>query len=135
MRMMLYLIPMSRPSITTTPGGPAVVHSSDFTPVTAAKPAAAGEILSVFVADLGPVRPDVHPGTPFPASPLAVVNSPVAVSLNGASTEVIGAVGFPGSTNGYQVNFRVPADAARGTASLQVSAAWVASSPVNIVIQ
>src|SRR5205823_4002205 len=39
----LHVIPMSTPQIITTASGPAVVHSSDFSPVTASKPAVAGE--------------------------------------------------------------------------------------------
>ena len=39
-----YLIPTERPEIVTSSGGPAVFHS-DLTPVTAAKPAKAGETL------------------------------------------------------------------------------------------
>jgi hypothetical protein len=131
----LYLIPMSRPTIITTSNGPAVVHSNDFTPVTAANPAKAGEILSLLATDLGPVRPSVDPGKPFPTSPLAVVNSPVDVTVSGTSAEVIGTAGYPGSTNSYQVNFRVPPDAARGTASLQLTVAWIPSAPVSIAIQ
>src|SRR5574337_1612411 len=40
-------------------------------------PAAAGEVLSLFARGLGPVKPGVDPGQPFPSSPLATVNSPV----------------------------------------------------------
>ena len=46
-RYVLQVIPMSAPQIAATPGGPAVAHSSDFSLVTASKPAAAGEILSL----------------------------------------------------------------------------------------
>lgn len=129
------LIPMTRPEIVTTPNGPAVTHSSDFTPVTTSKPAAAGEILSLFATGLGPTRPGVDPGQPFPSSPPAAVNSPVDVKVNGKSAEVLAAVGFPGAVNGYQVNFRVPADAAKGVATVQVSAAWIAGPSVNVPIQ
>ena len=76
-RFVLHVIPMSAPQIVATPSGPAVTHSSDFSFVTASKPAAAGEILSVFLTGLGPTRPGVDPGTPFPTSPLDAVNSPV----------------------------------------------------------
>jgi uncharacterized protein (TIGR03437 family) len=37
--------------------GPAVTHSTDFTLVSPSKPAAAGEILSLFATGLGPVVP------------------------------------------------------------------------------
>jgi hypothetical protein len=129
------LFPMSRPEITQTLIGPAVSHSSDFVLVTASRPAAPGEILSLFATGLGPTRPGVDPGTPFPATPLAPVNSPVEVLVNGRPAEVLSAVGFPGAVDGYQVNFRVPPDAARGVATVQVSAAWIAGAAVNITIQ
>ena len=135
LRFVLQVIPMFRPEVVSTPGGSAVTHSSDFSPVTASKPAAAGEILSLFATGLGPTKPGVDPGTPFPASPLAAVNSPVEVRVNGKSAEVTAAVGFPGAVDGYQVNFRVPPDAAKGTATIQVSAAWIAGPAVSIVIQ
>lgn len=135
MRTVLYVIPMYRPEIAVTPTGPAVVHSSDFTLVTPAKPARAGEILTIFARGLGPTGAKIDPGAPFPADPLANVNGPVEVTVNGASVEALGAVGYPGTTDAYQVNFRVPADAAKGTASLQLSVAWISSAPVSFALQ
>lgn len=129
------LIPLSTPQIVITPGGPAVTHSNDFALVSASRPAAAGEVLSLFATGLGPTRPGVDPGKPFPASPLAAVNSPVEVTVNGRAAEVLAAVGYPGAVDGYQVNFRVPPDAAKGTATVQVSAAFIAGSEVRITIQ
>jgi uncharacterized protein (TIGR03437 family) len=131
----LHVIPMSVPQIVTTAAGPAVTHSGDFTPVTASKPAAAGEILSIFATGLGPTSPGVNPGQPFPGGPLLAANSPVEVMVNGKSAEVLTAVGFPGSVDSYQVNFRVPPETAKGAAAIQVSAAWVASAPVSIAVQ
>ncbi len=131
----LHVIPMSRPEVVITPNGPAVSHSNDFALVSTSRPAAAGEILSAFVTGLGPTVPGVDPGSPFPASPLAAVNSPVEVTVNGRPAEVLAAVGYPGTTDNYQVNFRVPTDTAKGTATVQVSAAWIAGSEVRIAIQ
>jgi uncharacterized protein (TIGR03437 family) len=128
-RWVLTVIPMFRPEVV------AVTHSADFSLVTAAKPAAAGEILSLFATGLGPVNGGGDPGQPFPASPLAEVNSPVALTVNGKAAEVLSAVGYPGATDGYQVNFRMPSDAAKGVAGIQVSAAWIAGTPVNIAVQ
>jgi len=130
----LHVIPMSRPEILSTPTGPAVTHSSDFSPVTASRPARRGEILSLFATGLGPTRPGVDPGQPFPANPLAAVNSPVEVTVNGKPAEVTGAAGFAGSVDGYQVNFRIPADSALGLATIQLSAAWIAGPEVRIAI-
>jgi hypothetical protein len=134
-RWVLTVIPMFRPEIVATAAGPAVTHSGDFSLVAASKPAAAGEVLSVFMTGLGPVRPGVDPGQPFPSSPLAAVNSPVEVTVNGKPAEVLGAVGYPGAVDSYQVNFRMPSDAAKGVATIQVSAAWIAGTPVNIAVQ
>jgi uncharacterized protein (TIGR03437 family) len=134
-RWVLHVIPMLRPEISVTSTGPAVTHSSDFSVVTASKPANAGEVLSLFATGLGPTRPGVDPGQPFPATPLALVNSPVEVTVNGKSAEVLGAAGYPGSVDGYQVNFRLPPDTLRGSASIQISAAWISSVPVQIPVQ
>jgi hypothetical protein len=73
-------------------------------------------------------------GQPFPASPLQVVNSPVEVLVNGKDAEVLAATGYPGAADGYQVNFRVPADAS-GTVTIQVSAAWIPGNLVSIPVQ
>jgi uncharacterized protein (TIGR03437 family) len=134
-RLIAHLIPMSRPEVTMLPSGPAIAHSSDFSPVSAGKPAAPGEILSLIATGLGPVAPRVDPGQPFPSSPLAAVNSPVEVTVNGKAAEVLGAVGYPGGVDAYQVNFRVPADTARGQANVQVTAAWISGAAVSIRVQ
>jgi uncharacterized protein (TIGR03437 family) len=126
---------MESPDIAMLPAGPAITHSSDFSLVSASKPAAAGEILSLFARGLGPVNPGVDPGQPFPSSPLAAVNSPVDVTANGKIAEVLSAVGFPGAVDGYQVNFRMPPDTAKGPANIQVSAAWIAGAAVSIPVQ
>ncbi len=134
-RFFLHVIPMTTPQIATTAGGPAVTHSSDLTLVTASKPAAAGELLSLFATGLGPTNPGVDPGQPFPSSPASAVNSPVDVTVNGESAQVMGAVGYPGAVDGYQVDFQMPTDTAKGMAAIQVSSAWVASTAVNIKVR
>jgi hypothetical protein len=134
-RYVLHLIPMFVPQIAVTGLGPAVAHSKDFTLVSPSSPATAGEVLALFVSGLGPTRPGVDPGQPFLRSPLAAVNSPVGITVNGKEAEVLAAVGYPGATDGYQVNFRIPSDVAKGMNAIQLSAAWVAGPPVSIPIQ
>ena len=130
----LHLIPPAVPQIVVTPNGPAITHSTDFSLVNASKPAAAGEILSLFATGMGPVTGAVT-GLPFPSSPAAAVNSPVQVLVNGSATEVISAVGYPGAVDGYQVNFRLPANVVKGSATIQVSSAWIPSAPVTIPVE
>jgi hypothetical protein len=134
-RFVLRVIPMEVPQIVVTASGPAVVHSSDFSLVTPSKPAAAGELLSLNATGLCPVNASVEPGQQFPSNPPAAVSSPVSVSVTGENSQVLSAVGYPGTTDGFQVNFRVPSDVAKGVATIQVSAAWIASATVNINVQ
>jgi hypothetical protein len=134
-RYVLHLIPIEVPEIAASAGTPAVAHATDFSLVTASHPAAAGEILALYASGLGPTRPGVDPGKPFPSTVRAIVSSPVEVTVNGKSAEVLAAVGYPGGVNGYQVNFRVPSEIAKGAATVQISAAWVTSAPVSIPIQ
>lgn len=131
----LHLIPMFRPAIVLLPDGPAVVHATDSSLVTAVNPAKAGEALSLYATGLGPIRSAVDPGQPFPASPPGVVNSPVTVTVNGAEAEVLYAGGYPGSVDGYQVNFRLPSNITPGSGTIQLGAAWIQSPVVRIAVR
>ncbi len=128
------LIPMSRPEIGATAAGPAIFHA-DFSPVTAAKPAKSGEVLIVRASGLGPTRPGVDPGKPFPTDTPQDVNSPVDVRVNGNPVDVIAKIGWPGMLDTYRVDFRVPDGIAAGTAAIQLTAAWIAGPSVNIPTQ
>jgi uncharacterized protein (TIGR03437 family) len=55
--------------------------------------------------------------------------------VNGNVAEVLSATGYPGSTDGYQINFRLPPGTTKGTATILVSAAWIAGPPVSIPVQ
>ena len=131
----LDLTPQSFPEVVVRAGWPSVFHSGNSSLVTNQNPASAGEILSLFVTGLGPTSPGVDPGQPFPTTPPSVVNSPVGVTVNGKSAEVIAAVGFPGAVDGYQVKFQLPSDTAKGIAIVQVTAAWIAGPAVGILVQ
>lgn len=133
-RFILHIIPMTVPQIVITTNGPAIAHSNDFSLVNASKPATAGEILSLVATGLGPVR-GVVTDQPFPSNPAAPVNSPVQVIVNGNPAEVVGAVGYPGAVDGYQVNFRLPADTAKGLAVIEITAAWIPGATVSILVQ
>jgi hypothetical protein len=130
-RFIVHLIPMFRPEIAASAEGPAVYHA-DFTLVTPATPARAGEILILRLTGLGPTRPGVDPGQAFPADPVQEVNSPVEAAVNGKPAEVLNKVGWPGTVGNYRVDLRVPDVTADGMASIQITAAWIAGSEVRI---
>jgi len=107
-------------------------------PVTVENPACAGELLMMSVSGLGPVRPNLDPGKPFP--PLAeakvhAVNSPADITVNGKAAQVVSALGWPGMNNVYRVDFRVPEGTAAGTATLGLSVAWINGPEVKIPVR
>jgi uncharacterized protein (TIGR03437 family) len=125
---------MSTPQIVAAASGPAVFHA-DFSAVTTIRPAKAGEVLIVRATGLGPTRPGIDPGQPFPLNAEQEVNSPVDVTVNGQTAEVINKIGWPGLVDTYRVDFRLPDATATGMAAIQLTAAWIAGSTVNIPIQ
>jgi len=134
-KLVIELIPLKTPEILSLAAGPEIVHSADYSPVSATKPAHAGEVLTLFASGLGPTRPGVDPGEPFTASPSQTVSSPIDVLVNGKAGEVLFAGGYPGTVDSYQVNFRVPNDVTSGQASVQLSSAWVVGAEVKISVQ
>jgi uncharacterized protein (TIGR03437 family) len=113
------------------------MHGADFSPVTAAKPARAGETLILRAKGLGPTRPNlVPPGhVTFGSDPVEEVNSPVEVTVGGKGAELLNKIGWPGTYDLYRVDVRVPAGIAPGMAALQLTAAWIKGPEVNIPVQ
>jgi len=136
-RFILRLYPKYRPAVDITADGPAVFRAADFSPVTAVSPARGGEILTLAARNLGPVRPELLPpgSRVFKAEPVEVVNSPVEVTVNGKEAEVINKIGWPGTYDLYRVDFRVPSVLPPGTATLQLTAAWIPGPEVKIAVQ
>jgi uncharacterized protein (TIGR03437 family) len=69
---------------------------------------------------------------------IVVVNDqPVTGTLTGqwSNAEVVNGIGWPGLVGTYRVDFRVPGDVAAGTASMQLSAAWIDGPQVQIAVQ
>lgn len=131
-----YLYPGIRPGVQMLASGPAIFHE-DWTPVNAANPARPGELLIAGAVGLGPVKPnlDIPPGAvPFTASPLQEVNSPVSLTVNGREVPVLNKVGWPGQTGLYRVDFQMPADAAPGSAAVQLTSMWVSGPAVSIPV-
>ncbi len=136
-RTIFYLYPKYRPAVDVTPDGPAVFRAADFSPVTATRPARAGEVLMIRARNLGPTRPELlPPGTrPFKADPVEMVNSPIGVTVNGKEAEVVNQIGWPGTYDLYRVDFRVPSGLPPGMATIQLTAAWIPSPEFRIPVQ
>jgi len=128
------LIPMFRPEIISSASGPTVFHA-DLSPVSSTRPARAGEILIVRVTGLGPTRPGLPPGTAFPGDPVQEVNSPVEVTVNGNAAEVLNKIGWPGTTDTYRVDIRVPDGTAPGPAKVQLTAGFIPGREVSLPVQ
>jgi len=116
-----YLIPWRTPEIE------AVFHA-DLTPVSASKPARAGETLVLRATGLGPTRPETSPGQAYPAEPFARVNSPVTAIVNGQKVAVVNALGWPGEIDRYRVDVILPAAVEPGQMRLSLEAAWIPGS-------
>jgi len=135
MRGTFYIYPASRPAVQMTSSGPAIVHQ-DYSPVTTTNPAHPGELLIVAATGLGPVKPGILPAgvAPFSGPPYQEVSAPVTVLFNGNEVPVTTKVGWPGQKNVYWVDFPVPSDAATGTATLQLTAAWIPGPAVSVPV-
>jgi uncharacterized protein (TIGR03437 family) len=106
-------------------GTPAVFHIYDESVVTRSNPAAAGEIVSALVRNLGPTKPALEYGQAFSRAPSNRVNSPVEVRVNGVATDVTYAAGHPGSVNVYDLEFLIPKSTPSGLAAVQVFVGYV----------
>jgi uncharacterized protein (TIGR03437 family) len=137
-KLIIHLIPRARPEIRATAAGPAVFHARDFSLVTAENPARAGEWLVLSATNLGPVRPGLEPGQPFPVwepGKEHLVNSPLEITVNGNSAEFTNAMGWPGQTNAYRIDVRLPNDTPPGMATLDLKLAWISAPEVKIPVR
>lgn len=121
--------------------GPADVFHLNYTYVTAANPAVAGETLFFYATGLGATTPSVPDGAAAPSSPLAQVNDPylevdIFDSSGNDTTVTIGnAALVPTLAGVYQINFKVPSGIASGIAYLDVGTTDGYTSEAKIYIQ
>jgi uncharacterized protein (TIGR03437 family) len=112
-----------------------MVFHSDFTPVTAASPAHAGESLIVQALNLGLVVPSVNPGAAFTDTPYSIIAAPVEVVLAGQSIDTFNQIGWPGLVSTYRVDFVAPAGTASGNLDLQLRVSGIAGPTVKIPVK
>jgi uncharacterized protein (TIGR03437 family) len=107
-------------------GEPILVHSADWTLVSAASPARAGEYVILFLTGLGAVTPAISAGQPGGDNgrygPLNQLPSGAATVTFGGKPAPISFAGLaPGFVGLYQINFQTPSDIPTGTFPLTVS--------------
>lgn len=100
-------------------------------------PAAAGDIVVIYCTGLGATVPTAPTGRPAPSNPPATVINPVAVTVGGIVAADVQFAGLtPGLVGLYQVNVRIPAGVAAGSAvPLVISQNSVPSNTVTIAIR
>jgi uncharacterized protein (TIGR03437 family) len=135
-----YLGATSPGVFTVPPGGifsGAIQHATDFSLVTTASPAKAGETVVAYCTGLGAVTPAVTAGAAAPSSPAAQVPAGlVAVAITDSQgnyfqlpqTSVL-FTGLTPTVGGlYQVNFVVPSGMASGNAVLEIDTGYTDSA-------
>jgi uncharacterized protein (TIGR03437 family) len=125
-----------QPGVYTSDGTQAiVVHNTDYSLATAARPLERDEYAFLYVSGLGAVTNAPADGAGGPVSPPATAMADVRVTLGGLRCEVQFAGLAPGFAGVYQVNFRVPVGAAGGAQDIVVSANGVASPSVRVSVR
>jgi uncharacterized protein (TIGR03437 family) len=107
---------------------------ADWNPVTAAHPAKRGARVIAMATDLGPTRPEMAPGDPFPREPLAETLVRLVVTVDGTSAPVVAQLGSPGEVNVYRFDFIVPKTARAGAAKVKITAAGAESPAAEIPV-
>lgn len=116
-------------------GDGATLHA-DYSVVSQANPALAGETVQVFLTGLGAVSPTVQDGAAAPGkAPFAQVLAPLAVYVGGLPVTNIQFKGLaPGLAALYQLNIQIPVNVGPGPQSLAVQTADGYTDMVNLWI-
>jgi uncharacterized protein (TIGR03437 family) len=117
-------------------GAAIVTHGSDGSLVTAANPAARGEILVVYGTGFGPVTNTPATGSPSPSGPLAISTADTMVTIGSQPATVFFNGLAPGFIGLYQLNLQVPANAPLGDAvALRMSSDVQLSNSATLAIR
>lgn len=134
-------------SFKVAPATPAVLAFGDNTAkaqhndgsyANASNPAKPGETLSIYLVGMGVTTPTVASGAAAPSNPLAIVNNPPTVTIDGIALTTTQQVPFaglvPGSVGLYQVKFTVPTNARTGTLDLSVTQNGFRSNITQLIV-
>jgi uncharacterized protein (TIGR03437 family) len=112
----------------------AVIHAATGELVTPDNPAAHGEAVSLFITGGGAVSPAVQTGVPAPPGLPPIMVLPVIVGIDNKGSEVLFKGYAPGFIGLYQVNARIPSDAACGLVPLNIRVGTVVSPRTNTAV-
>ena len=99
----------SAPGLFSADGVRAAALNQDYTFNSPTTPAAAGEIIQLFLTGQGLTTPRVETGALSPAvAPFATPDEPVTILIDGQRAEILFAGLAPGSIGLLQVNVRIP---------------------------
>ncbi|HUK15988.1 MAG TPA: hypothetical protein VLW65_06215 [Bryobacteraceae bacterium] len=115
---------LTTPGVFTLPPGglgTAAAQHADYSLVSSASPAQAGETIMVYVTGLGGVNPLVPDGSAAPASPLSNTSNTITAFIDGQTATVSYAGLVPYSAGLYQLNLTVPTGLASGTYTVDIS--------------
>jgi uncharacterized protein (TIGR03437 family) len=123
--------------------GPAAVTHLDYSLVTEANPAVAGETLVLYLTGLGAVTPAVTDGAPGAANPLGIANEyPGSIGVDVSDStfaDVDASLSFaglaPGLAGVYQINFVVPSGLAPGLGWVNVSTNEAYTTEAKLYLQ
>jgi len=101
----------------------------------AASPAAAGEVVTIYCTGLGLVNPLVSSGQPSPASPPSTTAAATTASMGGQPAAVQFSGLTPGLVGLYQVNAVIPKGLASGAQQLTISVGGATSKAVVTYVQ
>jgi uncharacterized protein (TIGR03437 family) len=128
--------PVTVATAKTAPGFLAVVLNQNGTINSAANPAPAGSIVSLFGTGEGAITPMLVPSFLTISTPYSTPNAPVAVTIGGKPAEILYAGEAPFVPVGIvQINVRVPDGLGAGTVPVSISIGDAAAKPVTIAVR
>jgi uncharacterized protein (TIGR03437 family) len=123
-----------QPGIASEADAVAVALRADGTAISGQNPARPGELVSLFLAGLGPTEPQVAAGAVSPEDPPARVTNPVTARVGGREAAVSFAGLAPGLVGVYRVTIEVPGETAAGLHEVTIEQGGIVSNAVRLPV-